>query len=251
MWTFKAYLRKEFIEATRQYKYLMLAVGIIAFAILDPIMLKLLPNLLKGKLPEEVVAFFVTTQTTVVQSYIKDLNQIGILFIIFIISGTLCEEIYNQKLVFPYSKGASPKSIVLVKFLHYIVTVGILTGLGFLINYYYATVLFPKTPMEFSNIFPAMGLVVLYFIFNISLTIFFSSIFKKGIVGGIIALAVSFGSSTLAGFDSIGKFIPYNLINCANKFSFEDSIETIILTVGLSLVLMILTMFRMSKVEVI
>ncbi len=251
MWTFKAYFKKEFIEAVRQYKYIMLAAGILLFALLDPIMLKLLPDILKSQLPADISALLVTTQKTAVQGYIKDLNQIGLLFVIFIFSGTLSDEIYNQKLVFPYSKGARPESIVLAKFINYSLAVSFFTSIGFLVNYYYVTILFSKDPLDFINLIPSMILVTVYFIFNVSLAMMLSSIFKKGLVSGILALAASLTSSSLAGLKSIGKFIPYKLVNAANNFSFNDSAVTIIFTLALSTIFISLTIIRMNKVEVI
>jgi ABC-2 type transport system permease protein len=251
MWTFKAYFKKEFFESVRQYKYLMLAAGIMLFALLDPIMLKLLPDILKNQLPADISALFVTTQKTAVQSYIKDLNQIGLLFIIFVFSGTLSDEIYNQKLVFPYSKGAKPGSVVLAKFFNHALAVCIFTAIGFLVNYYYVTILFNKDPLQLSMLLPSIILVMVYFIFNIALTLLFSSLFKRGLVGGLLALVVSFISSTLTGLKSIGEFIPYKLITSANQFSFNGSITTITFTLALSIVFITLTIFRMNKVEVI
>ena len=251
MWTFKAYFKKETKESIRQYKYIMLAVGILLFALLDPLMLKLLPTLLKNQLPADISTIFVTTQKTAVQSYIKELNQIGLLFIIFIFSGTLSDEIYNQKLVFPYSKWARPGSIVLAKFLNYLIAVCLFTIIGFLLNFYYINILFAKDSLDFMSLIPSIILVIIYFMFNITLTLFFSSILKKGLTGGIITIAVSFASSALSGIDTIGKFIPYKLLNKANEFTFNNSYTTIIFTIILSLTFLVLTILRMNKVEVI
>lgn len=251
MWSFKAYFKKEFMESIRQYKFIMLAFGIMLFALLDPIMLKLLPNILKNQLPADISSLFVVTQKSAVQGYIKDLNQIGLLFIVFIFSGTLSDEIYNQKLVFPYSKGARPVSIVLAKFLNYFLAVCIFTVLGFLVNYYYVTILFSKSPLDLSSLMPSILLVILYFTFNIVLTLFFSSIFKRGLVGGILALVVSISTMPAAGLKLAGKYIPYKLISDANEFTLDGSGTTIAVVVIVSLVLIALTVIRMNKVEVI
>jgi ABC-2 type transport system permease protein len=167
----------------------MLAAGIILFAVLDPLMLKLLPSILKNQLSGDLSALFVVTQKSAVQNYIKELNQVGLLFVVFIFSGVLSDEIYNQKLVFPYSKGAKPGSIVLAKFLNYLIIVSILTAIGFFINYYYITILFTKDPIEFTGIFPSITLVCIYYMFTISLTLLLSSLFKRGLAAGIIVLA--------------------------------------------------------------
>jgi ABC-2 type transport system permease protein len=251
MWTFKAYFKKEILESIRQYKYIMVAAGVLLFAILDPLMLKALPSLLKDQLPADISALFITTQRTAVQSYIKELNQIGLLFVIFVFSGTLSDEITSQKLVFPYSKGARPASVVLAKLLNYAATICILVFIGFSINYYYITTLFDKDPVAFSSILPSIVLVCIYYIFNICLTLFFSSIFKRGLVGGIITLAANLATAALAGVDAVGKFIPYKLINEANTLAFGKSSFTLLFTISLAALLVAITIIRMNKVEVI
>lgn len=251
MWTFKAFFKKEFMESVRQYKFIMLAIGILIFALLDPIMLRLLPNILKNQLPGDISSLFITTQKTAVQSYIKDLNQIGILFIVFIFCGTLCDEIYNQKLVFPYSKGTKPGSIVLAKFINYSLSVSILTFLGFLVNYYYVNILFTKDIVTFSALIPVIILVIVYFIFNIALTMFLSSMFKRGLIAGITTLVVNFLNVPLAGIKSISKFVPYNLINAANKFTFQNCSTSIIFTLAISILFILFAAVKMNKVEVI
>lgn len=251
MWTFKAYFKKEILESVRQYKYIMLAAGIILFAVLDPLMLKLLPSILKNQLPGDLSELLIVTQKSAVQSYIKQLNQIGLLFVVFIFSGVLSDEIYNQKLVFPYSKGARPESIVLAKFLNYLIIICILTAIGFFINYYYITILFTKDPIEFAGILPSIILVCLYYMFTISLTLLLSSLFKRGLIAGIIVLAANIFIAALAGVNSISKFLPYNLISKANNFSFVESGFTIAFTGVLSLIFILLAVVRMNKVEVI
>lgn len=251
MWSFKAYFKKEVLESIRQYKYIMLGVGLIIFALFDPIMLKLLPNILKSQLPADLSSLFVITQKSAVQSYIKDLNQIGLIFVIFIFSGTLSDEIYSQKLVFPYSKGASPKSMVLAKFINYSISVCILTTIGFLVNFYYVSILFNKNPLSLKDILPTIILVCIFYIFNISITIFLSSLIKRALVTGIIVLAANILTSGLTGIKTISKFIPNNLMSLANTFSYKNIGFTFVFTLILITLFIILTIFRMNKVEVI
>jgi ABC-2 type transport system permease protein len=251
MWSFKAYYKKELLEAVRQYKFIMLAAGIIIFAILDPIMLKLLPTILKSQLPADISALFVVTQKSAIQNYIKDLNQVGLLFVIFIFSGTLCDEIYNQKLVFPYSKGARPISVVLAKFINYVVFVTIFCIIGFLINFYYISIFFTKDPLTLIDLIPSITLVCVFYIFNIALTIFLSSVFKKGLFAGITALSVNIITGSLTSIKAISKFIPSKLISLANNFNFKDSEFTIIFTLILTLLFVFLSFIRMNNVEVI
>jgi ABC-2 type transport system permease protein len=72
MITFKAYFKKEIMESKRQYKYIILAVGIIAFAILDPVMLKLLPKILENQLQGQgdLNLLIVSTPKAAINNYI-------------------------------------------------------------------------------------------------------------------------------------------------------------------------------------
>jgi ABC-2 type transport system permease protein len=251
MTTFKAYFKKEIMESSRQYKYIILAIGIIAFAILDPFMLKILPKILEKQLQGDLRSLFVATPKSAIISYINHLFQIGNLFIIFTLASSLSDEINGEKLVFPYSKGSRPSSIVIAKITFYTILVTILTFVGFLTCYYYGSFLFKGEKTSFSGIINSSILMSVYFFFNITLVTLFSSLVKKGVTAGFITLIITFLSSTLVNSHVIGKFIPYKLVLGANLFTLESYSYTIIFTVIFSLIFIILTIFRMNKVEVI
>lgn len=251
MATFKAYLKKEIIEASRHYRYVVLAVGILVFAILDPVMLKLLPVILKNQIPVDMASLFKITPKYSVLNYIKDLTQIGYMFVVFSISGALSEEITSKKLMFPYSMGGKPWGIVLSKLLHYIFVVCILTLLGFLTVYYYAGLLFKGESTGINGVFTAAILIGLYYIFNITLTIFFSSFFKKGIGAAFTTILINFIQIPFISFKGVGKYLPYTLVERANAFTMENTSGTIIFTLAACMVLTYLTVKRMDRVEVI
>lgn len=251
MATFKAYLKKEIIESARQYRYIVLAVGIIAFAILDPFMLKILPEILKGQIPGDISALFKTTEKMAVMNYIKDLSQIGYMFVVFSISGALSEEISSGKLIFPYSKGGSAFSIVLAKFLHYLCAIILFTFIGFFIAFYYSSILFTGDTITLKEALAAALLVSLYYFFNIALAFLFSSFTKKGITAGFLVIVINFLLIPVTKVKTIGSLMPYKLIDLANSFTFKDSFKAIIFVLLSSLIFMAITIYRMEKVEVI
>lgn len=251
MGTFKAYFKKEIVESIRQYKYIILAAGLLLFAVLDPLMLNALPSLMKSKIPPEMAALFVTTQKSAVQDYIKNIYQIGSLFVIFSYCGTLAEEIYSYKLVFPYSKGSIPSGIVMAKFLHYSLAVVIFTFIGFMVNYYYICILFSKDQISFSSVMHSASLISLYLLFNIALVTLFSSIVKKGLIAGVIVLAISYLSPTLMLIKDIKEYVPYYLIEKASSFAFDNILATIGVITAATVIMLILSILRMNKVEVL
>jgi ABC-2 type transport system permease protein len=251
MKTFKAYFKKEILESIRQYRYLILAIGILLFAIMDPIMLKLLPVIMKSQIPADLSSLMVFTPKTAAQNYIKDLYQVGLMFVIFALSGTLSDEISNGKLIFPYSMGGRPSGIVLAKVLHNISTTAILTFIGFSLNYYYICILFTGEALSYNQILISAFLTIVFYSFAITLVTLFSSIFKKGIISGAITISIIYLTSTLANFKSLGKFIPYKLIAGANTFSFKSMEFPVIFTVIECIIFAVITIQRMKKVEVI
>lgn len=251
MKTFKAYLEKEILEAIRQYKYLVLFFGIIFFAISGPIMMKLLPAILKGQFHGDISSLFIVTRKSVIQNYIKDLFQIGLLFIVFTASGSLSDEISSQKLVFPFSKGSSPAGIVLAKVLHYCIIILLLTLLGFCINFYYTNLLFKNDSINFTNAIISGSLVSIYFIFNMILAIFFSSFIKRGVVAGFLTIGISYFSVLLSKIDLLSNFIPYRLIETSSSLTSFKDFKNLSIILLFSAVLILLTIFRMNRVEVV
>lgn len=251
MATFNAYLKKEIMESSRQYRYLVFAIGILVFSIMDPLMLKLLPTMLKNQLPVDLASLMVTTPKAAVAKYISDLFQLGNIFVVFIIGGILTEEIRSQKLVFPYSMGTSPAGVVLAKVFHYTITVTVLVFLGLFISFYYSGMLFSGECADFTGVMVSAMLMSLFFFFSITLSMLLSSLVKRGITAGFISLAVSFVTSSITGIESIGKFMPYKLVQGAGMFSMEGMAFTVIFVLVLCAVFIILTIRRMEKVEVI
>lgn len=251
MRTFKAYFKKEVTESIRNYKYLVLGIGLLIFAVLDPIMLKMLPDILKNQVPMDISSLFKVDKAYAATNYIKDLYQIGLLVVVFTYSGTLGDEIWGHKLVFPYSRGASPRAMVLAKFIHHVLAVTIFVFLGFILNYYYACVLFSGGNINISSVLTSAALISAYYIFSISLLLLFSSLFKKSVFSGILVLIICYLLGTLSFIDKIKDYSPYNLVSLANKFSFDGSTGTLITSLIISVSLIILTMYRLKKAEVI
>lgn len=251
MTTFKAYIKKELIESLRQYKFLIIAAGIILFAIFDPVMLKMLPLILKSQSNLDLSSIIVINKNYCFQNYIKDLFQIGLMFIIFTSCTSLSEEISGQKLVFPYAKGACPASIVLAKFINFALPVILFTITGILLNYYYVGILYSGEGASLLVLLKCGILICLFYIFNLSLVLFLSSITKRGLSAGIIAIVLSYVSAVIYKLPFLLKLLPYNLIAAASSLKFENIDFTIIVTLSYTAIFLSLAIVRMNKAEVI
>ncbi len=254
MKSFKAYFKKEIMESIRSHKYLILFIGLIFWALLDPLMLKLLPLMLKSYLPPELTAQFSTfTRDTAFQTFLKDLFQIGTLFVAFTLMGIISNEVFYKKLVFPYSRGVKPEGIVLAKYIHYSVTISIFIVIAFLTNYFYLNRLFSGGILSISLVLEASVLYIFYFAFLLSFLLYLSSLIKRGVVTGIIVFVFAYILSIFNQFKTIRVYFPnYFLMKAADLGHIFDNslIPTYIISFCLIILLVFLTILRIKKIDV-
>ena len=254
MGSFKAYFIKEIKESIRNHKYLILAVGFIFWALLDPLMLKLLPLLIKNYVPADVSVLFSTfTRDTAFQTFLNDLFQIGSLFIIFTLMGIISNEVYSKNLVFPYSRGLKPAGMVIAKYIHYLITISLFILIAFLTNYLYIIRLFSGGLLSISIVFKSSLLYMLYYAVLLSFLLYLSSLFKRSIIPGIITLVLAYSLSILNQFKTIRSYFPnYLFLKAADIKNIFDSslIPTVIISFCVIILLVYLSILRMKKIDI-
>lgn len=254
MRSFKAYFKKEILESIRTNKYLILFIGIVFWALLDPLMLKLLPLLMKNYLPPDIAVMFSTfTRDTAFQTFLKDLFQIGTLFIAFTLMGLLSNEVSLKKLVFPYSRGANPAGVVLAKYIHYTVTISLFILIAFLTNYFYINRLFTGGILSIGIVLKSSLLYILYYSVLLSILLYLSSLLKRGIIAGITVLVLGYTLSIFNQFKVVRAYLPnYLLLKAADiGYIFDNSlISTVIISFCIIILLVFLSILRMKKIDV-
>ena len=254
MRSFKAYFKKEILEAIRTNKYLILFVGTIFWALLDPLVLKLLPLFLKNYLPADLIALFSTfTRDVAFQTFLKDLFQIGTLFIALTLMGLLSNEVSLKKLVFPYSRGANPAGIVLAKYIYYTVTISLFILIAFLTNYFYINRLFTGGMLSIEIALKSSLLYILYYSVLLSILLYLSSLFKRGLIAGITALVFGYSLSIFNQFKTIRAYLPNYLLFKAAEIGhiFDNSlIPTVIISFCIIILLIFFSILRMKKIDV-
>ena len=255
MGSFKAYFIKEIKESIRNHKYLILAVGFIFWALLDPLMLKLLPLLLKNYMPVDVSVLFSTfTRDTAFQTFLKDLFQIGSLFIIFTLMGIISNEVYSKNLVFPYSRGLKPAGMVIAKYIHYLITISLFILIAFLTNYFYIIRLFSGGLLSINIVFKSSLLYILYYAVLLSFLLYLSSLFKRSIIPGIITIVFAYSLSILNQFKTIRSYFPnYLFLKAADIKNIFDStlIPTVIISFCIIILLVYLSILHMKKIDIV
>ncbi|NQT67420.1 MAG: ABC transporter permease [Actinobacteria bacterium] len=254
MKSFKAYFKKEILESVRTNKYLILFIGIVFWALLDPLMLKLLPLLMKNYLPPDIAVMFSTfTRDTAFQTFLNDLFQIGTLFIAFTLMGLLSNEVSLKKLVFPYSRGANPAGVVLAKYIHYTVTISLFILIAFLTNYFYINRLFTGGILSIEIVLKSSLLYMLYYSVLLSILLYLSSLLKRGIIAGITVLVLGYTLSIFNQFKVVRAYLPnYLLLKAADiGYIFDNSlISTVIISFCIIILLVFFSILRMKKIDV-
>src|SRR5690554_745009 len=253
--SFKAYFKKEVLEAVRNNRYLILGTGFVFWSILNPLMLKLLPYFIKDQVPKPLLEeFIMISKLEAIHNYLGDLFSIGLLFVVFTLMGILTDEIERGRLILPYSKGVNPAGMVLAKSLHYIPVIAVFITLAFVFNYNYVSVFFSGEGLSFSELIPTILMFIIYYTFTVSLIILMSSLFNKGIITAIAVLLLSYLQAPLQNISSLNIYLPNHLLVRAGQLGnvVDDSLWiTVLFTLFLSIVFNLLTIYRMKRVEVV
>lgn len=253
MQTFKGYFKKEMIEAIRSNKYLILFLGTVFWALLDPLLLKLLPVLLENTLSADLPALLPElTKDNAFQNFIGDFFEISTLFFAFTLMGIFTDEIRFKRLVFPYCSGAAPTSIVLAKYFHYFLTFSFFIFISFLTNYLYIDLLFDAGVLEISAVIRSSLLYILYYGFLLSLLLYLSSLFKRGILAGITVVVFAYSMNIFNSFQNINNYLPnYLILKAQDIVNMSDIslIPTIVISSAIAAIFIFLTSVRMKNID--
>ena len=255
MKSFKAYFKKEIVEAKRTHKYLVLFIGIIFWpAILNPLTLKLLPLLMKNYMPPDLIGMFSTfTRDAAFQSFLNDSFQIGMIVMALALMGLVANEVRLKRLVFPYSRGANPYGIVLAKYIHYAVTISLFILLAFLTNYFYVNRLFTGGILSIGIVLKSSLLYMLYYSVLLSILLYLSSLFKRGLIAAITVLVLGYSLSIFNNFKVVRAYLPnYLLFKAADiGYVFDSSlIPTVIVSFFIITLMIFLSILRMKKIDI-
>ncbi|MCK5567146.1 MAG: hypothetical protein KAI62_04490, partial [Actinomycetia bacterium] len=224
MKTFNAYFKKEVTEAIRTNKYLILFIGTIFWALMIPLILKLMPLFLKS-LPIDLSAVFADfNRDAAFISFLGDFFEVGTLFFALTLMGLISNEVYYKRLVFPYSAGADTAGMVLAKYIHYGLTFSVFILIAFLTNYFYTNRLFEGGILGIGIVMRSALLYMAYYAFLLSFLIFLSSLFRRGIITGIIVIVLGYTLSIFNQIVRIRVYLPnYLLFKAADIGNVFDS----------------------------
>lgn len=247
-------IRKEIKYGLRSGKLLILLASFLCFALLTPVMLKVvLPEILQsqGASPQDLSGIMGMTQTGCIQIYMNDVFEIGTIIVAFTLCGLLAQEIRDNTLVLPLCSGKRFVYILSGKLLVFGLALTVIPMLALIVDYLYAGMLF-TFEVEILPILLAGILQGMYMVFLLACIMIWGAVFKKPIPAGFLTLATAFGLHFVGSLLGIHAWLPSGLLIQAQHLT-EAPESSVILTLGITIILIIvmfaLTLMRLKKIE--
>lgn len=117
MTAFIAFCKKEFLESVRSYKLLILLASFAFFGFLNPLLAKLLPELLSG-LDMGNGMIFTVPEPSAMDSwgqFFKNISQMGVIVLAIVFSGIMAAEFSKGTLINVLTKGMKRRTVIFSK----------------------------------------------------------------------------------------------------------------------------------------
>ncbi len=252
--SFKAYLWKELIEAFRSKRLIIFGIAFLFFAMVDPIMIKILPEILKAQMgnadPESFG--FSATQISALSTYAKDMFQTLSIVVALTLMGLTASEIKNNTIILPKIVGLKMSGFIISKIIIYSVFISTITIIGFMVSFIYSGLLFPNSQtVTLLNTFLSSLLFSVHFIYLTALCILFGSISKNNVLAGILTLVTSYAGALFPMlFPKFKMYFPYYIIESASSFKPDfNSLKSVIITLIIVVMLCFISINRLNKSE--
>ena len=213
MSVFFTLFKKEVREQWRTYRLLIVAAVLMVFGLSSPLLARYMPELLKAvpDVPPEIAnAIPTATIADAFGQYVKNLTQFGVILALLVPMGAVAQEKERGTAAMLLSKPVSRGTFVLAKFAALVVT--FLTGLALAAvgGYYYTGILF-----EWPDVgsFTALnGLMLVYLLVFVGLTVFASSLGRSQLASGGIAFGLMMLLALSGAIPQVSKYLPGSVV---------------------------------------
>jgi ABC-2 type transport system permease protein len=116
MTAYLAFTKKEWTEYWRSYKFFILSAVFLLFGVMNPVVAKFLPELLKTLLPAGMTINL--GEPTALDSwaqFFKNVSQMGVIVVVIVMSGIMAGEFSKGTLINMLTKGLPRSTVILAK----------------------------------------------------------------------------------------------------------------------------------------
>ncbi len=187
-----AFTKKEFLEALRTHKLLILIAVFLIIGFMNPLFAKLTPIILEATLPDMDLGLSDPTAYDSWAQFYSNVIQIGLITLVIVFSGLISNEYNRDTLINVLTKGLDRKTVVLSKFTMATLVWTVSYILCFIVTWLYTVILWPNDSPN--NLIQAAFYLWLFGILLISLIILGNSLFKGALgtllfIGGTVTIA--------------------------------------------------------------
>ena len=252
MRSFVAFTKKEIMESLRTYKFMILFLIFVVFGFLNPVMAKVLPEILESVLPEGMT--ITLEEPKAIDSWMqffKNGAQTGMIVLTVIFSGIMAGEISKGTLIHMVTKGLSRNVVVLSKFTSAVFQWTLSYAASALITLGYTLYFFEK--MELTNLFLAILGMWIFGVLLLSMVIFGGLLFKN-VYGALLLAGGAALILTLLGlFPDLKPYNPMTLVSenvnlMTEMFSSGDFLLSAVVAVLLTGLLLLISMSNALKI---
>ena len=204
---FNTLLEKEARELLRSRKLLIGLVVFIFFSLMSPLSAKYMPEVLKSFVSQQGIVFELPTPTAAdsLVQFLKNLSQIGLFVMIFLVMGIVSAEKDQGTAAFLMVKPVPRSSFILAKYLILWIFIALLMTASFLVCAAYTYLLFGEVPLG-----PLAVLSFMLFVYMgsiLSITILMSTLCAGQAAAGIFSMVIWLLLSLLSRIRGIGIYL--------------------------------------------
>ncbi|MCH4169864.1 MAG: ABC transporter permease [Lactobacillus sp.] len=251
MATLPTMLKKELLETWRTYRFLILAVVVLIFALMSPLIAKLTPDIMKMSFGKTLqLAIPKPTSIDSWTQFYKNMTQMGIFVVAILFGGTMSQELSRGTLVNLVTKGLPRWVVAVSKYISLVVQWSVALTASFLVTWGYTAYYFPdaKTPYIWQGFVP-----LLLFGFFFLAVILFGSTLANNSYGGLLFTILVVGGLYLVNlFKAAQNYNPISLIG--NNMALVQGHKTlgelgpgIAIAIGAGLVLLAGTVILLNR----
>lgn len=215
MMTLLVALRKELLEQWRTRRMLVLAVVLVLFGLLSPLLARYTPELI-GMFPEaEGLADLIPPPTVndAVAQYLENMSQFGIILALLLSMGSVAQEKERGTAAMMLVKPMPRWAFIGAKFAALVISFAVALALAGIGAYYYTYLLFE--PLDLARWLALNGLVLLFLTVYVALTVFCSVLMRTPVAAGGLAFALFLALAIPGVAPQVGRYLPGHLMTLA------------------------------------
>ncbi|MEK7327207.1 MAG: ABC transporter permease [Chloroflexota bacterium] len=212
MMSFFVALRKEWLEQWRTYRLPVVAVVLVVFGLLSPLIAKYTPELIKLVPEGEAIAQLIPPPTAMdaVAQYLKNMSQFGVILALLLTMGAVAQEKDKGTAAMMLVKPLPRVTFLAAKFTALALTFAASIALAGVACYYYTWLMFGA--LDVTRWLAFNGLLLLFVLVYVALTLFGSVVAKSQAAAGGLAFCFLLVLGLIGSIPGWGKYFPGQLL---------------------------------------